>query len=555
MRPEELQLFTPQQKGKQAVPRLEIPQESHTRHTSKRRSKARCSACEIAFAIDPQTSAACPSCARDSDLLSPVSPVSPIPASTVRRSCARRHTKLPPHALHQLRAWLKANQDHPYPNSDTKRSLAEACGITEKQVTTWFTNTRARNLPLLNDVSQGSSGDEGAYESDFSNITNTPSCTTSPVIRYDTPSSDPYYTPVSGPSTCNQPQLALQTSRRGKKKDYRRMNTVSPIDDPHVTKTPATPSSSTGTQEQQTWQCTFCFLRLAPKSWRRHEETQHRPKHQWTCLATGPRLTISTRSGTTSICAFCQIKDPSENHFLNSHRILECSKKSEADRTFGRPDHLRQHAKNFHKSSLPDEVRDKWRSLRNAQEADKEWLCGFCGDKLATWDLRETHISNHFKNGKTMADWKGILQSDTASMDQDRKRVLRQDHASKLIRLQESLVGQPDGQNEYDSQQNDQLPATSGALPSSIGYPNMVANSTLLEHNDDTGFASDMLDTSLTTFGFPNVSGIEDFDVLYPMRYNEHGYGIYMSEQEFPMEYASDMDVYGNRLDFQNGWQ
>ena len=553
VKPEELQLSPTQPKDKQTVPRLEIPQESQTRHTSKRRSKARCSACEIAYAIDPRTSAACPSCVQDPDFLSQISPIQEF---TVRRSCARRHTKLPPHALHQLRAWLKANRDHPYPNSDTKRSLAEACGITEKQVTTWFTNTRARNLPLVNDVSQGSSGDEGAYESDFSNITNTPSCTTSPVIRYDTPSSDPYYTSVSGTSRYNQPQLALQTSRRGKKKDYRRMNTVSPIDDPHVTKTPATPSPSTSTQEQQTWQCTFCFLRLAPKSWRRHEETQHRPKHQWTCLATGPRLTISSHSGTSSVCAFCQIKDPSEDHFLNSHRILECSKKSEEDRTFGRPDHLRQHAKNFHKSSLPDEVRDKWRSLRSTQEAEKEWPCGFCGDELATWDLRETHISNHFKDGKTMAYWKGLAQGDTAPKDQDRKRTLRQDHASKLMRLQESLVGQPDGHNDYHGQPSDPLPVTSDASPSSLGYPNMVANSTLLEHNDAMCFASDILDTSLTTFGFPNTSAIDDFDALYPMHNDEYGYGIYITEQDFPTEYASDMDPYlTNRLDFQNGWQ
>jgi hypothetical protein len=186
--------------------------------------------------------------------------------------------------------------------------------------------------------------------------------------------------------------------------------------------------------------------------------------------------------------------------------------------------------------------------LRSAQEAEKEWPCGFCGDELATWDLRETHISNHFKDGKTMADWKGLAQGDTAPKDQDRKRTLRQDHASKLMRLQESLVGQPDGHNDYHGQQSDPPPVTSDASPSSLGYPNMVANSTLLEHNDAMCFASDMLDTSLTTFGFPNTSAIDVFDALYPMHNDEYGYGIYMTEQDFPTEYASDMD-------FQNGWQ
>ena len=33
-------------------------------------------------------------------------------------------------------------------------------------------------------------------------------------------------------------------------------------------------------------------------------------------------------------------------------------------------------------------------------------MCGFCGEDLSTWDQREKHIANHFKEGLTMESWK-----------------------------------------------------------------------------------------------------------------------------------------------------
>ncbi|KAF1912800.1 hypothetical protein BDU57DRAFT_589640 [Ampelomyces quisqualis] len=157
---------------------------------------------------------------------------------------------------------------------------------------------------------------------------------------------------------------------------------------------------------KDTWQCTFCLQHVVPASWRRHEETQHYQKHRWTCLATDPRLTVNGSYGETSICAFCQLKDPSDEHLLDSHRILDCSKKTEAERTFSSPDHLRQHIKNFHKSSMLDIVRGRWRSNRNYEEDENGWACGFCMAKLSTWDERATHIAHHFKDGMTMASWR-----------------------------------------------------------------------------------------------------------------------------------------------------
>jgi hypothetical protein len=33
--------------------------------------------------------------------------------------------------------------------------------------------------------------------------------------------------------------------------------------------------------------------------------------------------------------------------------------------------------------------------------------CGFCGLAMETWEDRVHHLGDHFKSGKTMADWVG----------------------------------------------------------------------------------------------------------------------------------------------------
>jgi hypothetical protein len=532
VRPSALHIFEPEHKSN----RLAIPQDSRSKQVSNGHTKTRCSACDLAHVIDPSSSA-CQSCTPDLSFLSP----SPGQESTIRRSCARRTAKLPPYALQRLRSWLKANREHPYPNADTKHTLAQECGITEKQVTTWFTNTRARKL--AQDRSIASSEDEGAYESDYSNMMNTPMYT-SPAVGYDTaPTCHP--DPSTPGMVGKQPaQLSLQTSRRGKKKDYRRVNTISPVEEAPMPRTPATASPNPeGNGEgygQETWQCTFCSQHLVPKSWRRHEETQHRAKYLWTCLATGPRLEVASRNGTTSICAFCQMKNPNDDHFDRYHRITECIKKKEEDRTFGRPDHLRQHIKNFHKASLLDQIRDKWRRDGPGRNVNEGWTCGFCKAELQTWDIRETHIANHFKDGLTMASWQQELQQPTPPVAQnDRRRQSQDIHTTMLSRLQRRFSNR---QPEYFAYPPAQFSNTFDPLPSSSRCAN-IAPAPVLPEIADMGFGGYMPGF----MGNYDMSGAQ-FGATYTM--NDNAYGVYQGDEGLQMDFdalaSADAGVYGN---------
>jgi hypothetical protein len=372
---------------------------------------SRCSACELSTLIDPSGPSSCQTCSSNPNLLSPRSPSSP--NYKVRRSRAGRNSKLPLRALNQLQAWLDAHQDNPYPSAEVKRQLAQECGITEKQINTWMTNARARQLNPLDTYLSSSCSDDGAHESDIASAADTPIYATGFSYLSENHAPARRAGSVSGSSAFSAGNTRPQPSRRGKKKNYRRNNqaSISELNSPTSTVSPVTPVRGNATHsEQEMWQCTFCHTHLVPKSWRRHEETQHRPKAEWTCMLYGPRLSFPSRSNSnthtsnsSSCCAFCMLPNPPSSHYSTHHRITECSIRPLSERTFYRPDHLRQHVKNFHNAALFESVQSRWK--RKAEEKDKGYTCGFCGVWLESWDKREGHIAGHFKEGATMEGW------------------------------------------------------------------------------------------------------------------------------------------------------
>ncbi|RMZ66444.1 monocarboxylate transporter 4 [Pyrenophora seminiperda CCB06] len=393
--------------------------------------------------IDPYHASTCFSCSPNVRF-----PSLEFPTHTgkAKRSSARRPpSKLESHALRCLKGWLRDNRKNPYPDADTKRSLAQQCGITEKQINTWFTNARARGKFFCRGTSDSASEDEAPAAK--SNDSMSPA-----TQQHDSSHAN---TSHSTSSSHSQESSVSSTSRKGKKKDYGQLGLQSYTSHHalHVQPKPVSSTAMGNGNGPETWQCTFCYQHIAHKSWRRHEETQHRPKRKWTCLLTGPSLQIVSHPTNSTYCVFCKVMDPSEEHFLLSHRISECTEKSEGERTFLRPDHLRQHVKNFHKAPLDETVRDLWRKCETGNETTENWICGFCGHELRTWNARETHIARHFKDGLTMADWKEHAGLG-GGIDTGKKRPTssegRPNTSPKVARMRTSLPVRQQHQHELD---------------------------------------------------------------------------------------------------------
>jgi hypothetical protein len=440
---------------------------------SRLENTGRCSACGISALIDPSQPFNCASCTTATGLSSLNSSGQP---SNVRRSCARRPpTKLESHATRCLQGWLKEHQNNPYPDTETKRSLAEQCGITEKQVNTWFTNARARRRVLDAKSSNPVSEDETTRKTRLSSLTSTVTSNRNGFLGFEVPSDcrHPFASHYTGDSSH---YTTTTTSRRGKKKDYGQSSNA-PALVSKVQSIPSKPrslSANDADNESQMWQCTFCYQNIAPKSWRRHEETQHRPKRKWTCLLTGPSLTIPSRSDTSRFCVFCMISNPSDKHFAECHRIAECWAKDEDERTFLRPDHLRQHVKNFHKAKLEENIRDLWRREGPDSHSVENWVCGFCAKVLKTWDDRETHVAGHFKDGLTMAEWEGYTPSEIPVEASKKRPTSSEGRPNVFSKLARTLTGRST-HRQYCDESHNQFAQTFDAAQTFVQAPELDA--------------------------------------------------------------------------------
>lgn len=565
--------------NKDALPRLEIPGDIQIQGLKRLRSVSPCSVCNASN---------CSGCFPGPTHLSFPSPASP--EKRVKRSRAGRNSKLPIAALNRLQSWLDANKHNPYPTADTKRSLARECGITEKQVNTWFTNARARQMSA-HQVDSGSEI-EGAHDSDEAELQQY-NMGASPYLQ-DSVQTEDFHRRTSVAS-----QSRARTSRRGKKKDYRRNQNNAEVAQLPQTPLLLSPTSITSPvdpsvhADQEMWQCTFCLKALVPKSWRRHEDTQHRPKTQaarWTCMLHGPRLTLSNRTNSESVCAFCMLKNPSEEHFLQHHRIDECSRRDVADRTFYRPDHLRQHIKNFHNATLFDIVQARWKKA--AETIAEGWTCGFCGIRLETWDKRETHISNHFKDGMTMASWNDFSETEKKTVKKKEKEkvlvtgtVLGGIRISNPFRRSHSSYHQPQVQSrpQHDHFANSfqQVSIESQGQKhidgyittpqcSSTGFQNVYASSTAplglgisqapvlpaIPTMSPFMITQNELDADGNFIDWPSMSTTFGQQMQYPCS-NTNTYGAGIAANTMQPDYTNTLGLglYGNPMDYQDSWQ
>jgi hypothetical protein len=149
------------------------------------------------------------------------------------------------------------------------------------------------------------------------------------------------------------------------------------------------------------YQCTFCTETFKNKyDWQRHEKSLHLPLEQWVCGLHGPR---APKPETAELCCvFCGEVEPEETH-IEAHYYSACNGRNLDERTFHRKDHLVQHLRLVHNAKFESWSMKSWMHPM----PDIRSRCGFCSLEMHTWLERTDHLSDHFKIGATMADWKG----------------------------------------------------------------------------------------------------------------------------------------------------
>ncbi|OAQ65860.1 homeobox and c2h2 transcription factor protein [Pochonia chlamydosporia 170] len=153
------------------------------------------------------------------------------------------------------------------------------------------------------------------------------------------------------------------------------------------------------TKERRAFQCTFCCDTFRTKyDWSRHEKSLHLNLEKWICTPHGGAV-ISNATG-RSHCAYCNMLDPTPAH-LKTHNHGVCQDTLEPH-VFSRKDHLFQHLRHVHDLDVMPVV-DEWK----IDPPPIVSRCGFCNARFETWGDRADHLAQHYREGKTMFDWRG----------------------------------------------------------------------------------------------------------------------------------------------------
>jgi hypothetical protein len=348
-----------------------------------------------------------------------------------------------------LKNWLSTHNRHPYPSDEEKEMLQRNTGLSKTQITNWLANARRRgkvqpNRSTSPQVGNWSSGVDipkrrgtPALESmnplqrwQHSPPEHEPASVTA-IARAVTTSSSaissglnspfssfPYTDDGSGRSLCNQSSASsIGTSHssngsRGSAYSHGSRNSFGSFGSAPFSnrshrrrrRRAAPRQSPEGLRPSgplKTFQCTFCTETYRTKhDWQRHEKSLHLSLERWVCAPEGARI-LRPETG-QMCCAFCSEPDPSDAH-IESHNHSSCQERTLEERTFYRKDHLNQHLRLVHNVKFADWSMKSWKVA--APEIRSR--CGFCGIVLDNWTTRVDHLAEHFKTGKSMADWEG----------------------------------------------------------------------------------------------------------------------------------------------------
>ena len=341
-----------------------------------------------------------------------------------------------------LRSWLSTHTRHPYPSDEEKESLQRQTGLNKTQITNWLANARRRGKVQPPRPTSPS-------VTNYSNAMDIPRTIVhgikdmNPLERWE--HSPPEHEPASATAIAK----AITTSTFGSDLDsplhtiYGRsddgsnrslfnVSSTSSLGTSHSSGSFASAFShkskgsfgSFGSFGQRgrrrrrkqvskpvkvqdmnaparTFQCTFCTETFKTKhDWQRHEKSLHLSLERWVCCPNGPIQFCVEYDHNR--CVFCGLPNPPRDH-AEIHNYSSCADRSLEERTFYRKDHLRQHLNLVHEVKFQTFSMDSWKV--NTPEIRSR--CGFCGIVMDSWSIRVDHLAEHFKGGKSMADWKG----------------------------------------------------------------------------------------------------------------------------------------------------
>lgn len=373
--------------------------------------------------------------------------VSPLEAESTMRSSKtaggpKVGARFSREALKLLKNWLSTHTRHPYPTEEEKEMLQQQTGLNRTQITNWLANARRRGkivaprsvspgvrsfsnpvdipqrqgtpspLNAMNPLERWAHSPpehEPASVTDIARAITSSSTTASSglnsphSLRFTDDGSNRSLCAVSTGSSANTSRsssafsygsrgslTSFGSSHRGRRRRRRKAASSSHFVEHNILVKPS-----------KTFQCTFCTQTFSTKhDWQRHEKSLHLSLERWVCTPSGPRA--ANPESNKVCCVFCGVADPDDAH-IESHNHSACQDRSLDERTFYRKDHLRQHLRLMHASAFVE-----W-SMKGWEVATPEIRsrCGFCGVIMDTWSKRVDHLAEHFKGGKTMADWTG----------------------------------------------------------------------------------------------------------------------------------------------------
>jgi hypothetical protein len=356
-----------------------------------------------------------------------------------------------------LKNWLSTHTRHPYPSDEEKEMLQRQTGLNKTQITNWLANARrrgkilpprsvsphVRNLsgPIDIPARRGTPALESMRRMDplqrwvdsppenepasVSAIARAVASNAGSSSGLNSPFSYNFTDDGSNKSLCNQSSTSsLGTSHSSggsfaSAYSYTSRNSLGSFGSfgrGRRRRRRRAPKREAEAQTNlnvvlKTYQCTFCTETFRTKhDWQRHEKSLHLSLERWVCAPDGPKALNPENN--KICCIFCGEVEPDDAH-IEAHNHSGCQERTLEERTFYRKDHLNQHLRLVHDVKFMDWSMKSWK----VATPEIRSRCGFCGIVMDTWTIRVDHLAEHFKTGKTMAEWKGDWGFDAPVLD------------------------------------------------------------------------------------------------------------------------------------------